>query len=302
LLAGNMREASHLRRNFLSRHLDLLHVNVHGYEMAGIAARLARIPVLAMCLTYPKAESQRSRRLLIKYALRAYSHVTSQSKACTEAWVRYASLCPAHCSWVWNSADESFFRAGEERVGRARSAGTLRVVAVGRLHPMKGFAYLIRAMGELRDLDVRLRIVGEGEQCDELSELAVSLDLTERVCLWGHDEDVIRHLREADVMVLPSVALESGPAAVAEAMAAGLPVVTSDFGPLAEMNVDGVTGVVVPAADAAALAAALRRLATEPQLTCAMGRAAHARARECFRRQAMITKTMGLYDAVTSGF
>jgi glycosyltransferase involved in cell wall biosynthesis len=147
-------------------------------------------------------------------------------------------------------------------------------------------------------VDVCLRILGEGAQGAELTELISSLGLSERVRLLGHDDDVVRHLRESDVLVLPSVALESGPAVIPEAMAAGLPVVSSDFAPLAEMNQDGVTGFVVPAGDAGALASALRRLAADPQLRQSMGRAAHDRAKQCFRRRVMVTKTLALYEVV----
>ena len=114
----------------------------------------------------------------------------------------------------------------------------------------------------------------------------------------GHVENAEDCLQQADCFVLPSVSHESCPAVLAEAMASGLPLITSDFGPLAEVNLNGETGLVVPMHDPKALADAIRTLADAPKRCRDLGQAGRARAVEHFSRDAMIDKTLAIYESL----
>jgi glycosyltransferase involved in cell wall biosynthesis len=124
-------------------------------------------------------------------------------------------------------------------------------------------------------------IVGEGPDRPRLEQEIRALGVTERVRLVGERYDVPQLLAEADVFALSS-ASEGMPVSVLEAMAAGLPVVSSRVGGVPELVVDGETGILVRPGDASALAAALSSLIADPAERRRLGAAGRARAEERF--------------------
>lgn len=142
-----------------------------------------------------------------------------------------------------------------------------QLVAAGRLSPEKGFGFLLAAFAGLaaRFPQWQLVIYGEGEERAELEAQVRSLGLDGRVLLPGVVGDPAAQLRQGDIFVLPS-RYEGFPNALAEAMAAGVAVVAFDCpsGPR-QLIRHGVDGLLVPPGEAAALAAALARLMTDPE-------------------------------------
>ena len=161
---------------------------------------------------------------------------------------------------------------------------------------VKGYTCLLEAMRILGDDRISLELVGEGEQEEELRKLTHESSIEKQVTFAGHVEDPEGRLRAADVFVLVSVAHESCPLVIPEAMACGLPVITSDFGALPDMNVNGETGLVVPAGDSDALAESIRRLAADPDLAARMGQGARKRAEKEFDQSRMLADTIKLYQ------
>jgi glycosyltransferase involved in cell wall biosynthesis len=164
-----------------------------------------------------------------------------------------------------------------------RDSEELRLLAVGRLVEKKGFHVLLAAAA-LLDFPFRLRIVGDGPEAPRLSEMIGEHGLEGRVTLEGaltHAE-LPEAYACADAVVVPSVQDSSGdrdglPNVVLEAMACARPVVASDISAVGCAVSDGETGLLVPPADASALADALRRLAARPSLRERLGRGGRAR-------------------------
>ena len=161
----------------------------------------------------------------------------------------------------------------------------LRVAAVGRLVPKKGFDVLLQALAALAGAGVPVTavIAGEGELRDALTARARALGLTERVRLPGAltQSEVRALLRGSHVLAVPCVPAEDGnidglPTVVLEAMACGTPVVATDVTGVPEVVRDGETGILLPAGEPEALARALRDLASG--LVDTAGLAARARA------------------------
>lgn len=155
------------------------------------------------------------------------------------------------------------------------------VLYAGRLRTRKAVAVLLEAFSRLRDRvsDAELIVVGDGEQRPALEAQAKRLGVAGAIRFEGarpHDA-MPAYYRSADVFCLPSL-YEGFPLAILEAMAAGLPVVATAVAGVPEAVADGVTGRVVPAEDAGALAEALAGLAADPVTARAMGEAGRARA------------------------
>ncbi len=169
---------------------------------------------------------------------------------------------------------------------------------VGRLSPEKDIPTLIEAMAILRrdDPRVSLLIAGGGACAEEIAALVRVRGLADRVQLLGPVSDVAALHRRARCFVLPS-RTEGMPLTVIEAMASGLPVVATRVGGTPEVVEEGVTGILVPPGNAPELAAALRRMAADPERSRTMGLAGAQRARERFDARVMVRAYEQLYRA-----
>jgi glycosyltransferase involved in cell wall biosynthesis len=156
--------------------------------------------------------------------------------------------------------------------------GALLVLALGRLVEKKGFAHLIDAAAALGGR-IHVAIAGDGDLRAELEARARSAGAPVRFTGTLDRDEIARALGAADVVAVPSVVDRGGnvdglPNVVLEALAAGRPVVASRVAGIPDVIEDGVNGLLVPQADAASLAAALRRLADEPATRARLGCAA----------------------------
>ena len=180
-----------------------------------------------------------------------------------------------------------------------RLAGeTKTLVAVGRLVPQKGFDLLIEAFSRI-EADVpgwRLAIFGTGRLQEALAEQIDACGAGDRIALPGQTDRPGAWAAGADAFVLSS-RYEGFPNVLAEAMSAGLPVVTFDcpFGP-GEIVTDGVDGLLVADGDVDALADALRRLLTDPALQARLGAAARTTA-----EQYSVPRVAARWDALLDG-
>lgn len=167
------------------------------------------------------------------------------------------------------------------------------VGTVGRLDAAKNQVMLIRAMAPLLSERVRLVIVGDGDARPELEAAIAELPAPQFVTLTGRRMDVPRLVHAFDVFALSSKT-EGLPLVVPEAMAAALPVVTTDVGGLPGVVKDGATGLVVPV-DEAAFSAALAALIADPARARAMGQAARVDALARFSADRMVEAYLALY-------
>ncbi|SDD75977.1 glycosyltransferase family 4 protein [Actinokineospora iranica] len=176
-------------------------------------------------------------------------------------------------------------------------AGPVRhLVFVGLLVERKGILHLLRALATpgLLPPDATLTVVGDGPQRARAEELAARAPLAGRVRFLGFRTDVAALLRQADAFVLAST-MEQQPLAVAEAMAAGKPVLATDTGGVADMlAVDGAARYLAAPGDVADLATHLRALFADPD-PATTGRllAEHARAR--FSPEVCARRHLALY-------
>ena len=167
--------------------------------------------------------------------------------------------------------------AARDRVRRELGIGEGAWVigTVGRVAAEKNQALLLRAAAPLLGPQVRLIVAGDGPLLPSLQELVRSLRITEVAHLLGARRDVPAVLNAMDVLAMSSDT-EGLPLVVLEAMATGLPVVSTSVGGIPNVIEEGQTGFLVPAGDEAALRDRLARLAADRALARTLG----ARARE----------------------
>ena len=179
------------------------------------------------------------------------------------------------------------------------SSGALKILSVGRYVEKKGFCHLIEACRLLKErkIPVHCEIVGEGPLQEELAAQIARHDLGGAVVLAGprSQAELVPLFAGSDLFVLPCVREAEGgmdnlPTVIMEAMAAGLPVVSTSVAGVPEMIVDGQTGWIIPEKDPAALADAIAGVARMPDLARQCAERGQQRAVELFSAEITVRR------------
>jgi phosphatidyl-myo-inositol alpha-mannosyltransferase len=174
-----------------------------------------------------------------------------------------------------------------------------KILWVNRLDPQKGFEIMLRAFERLASEvgEAHLLVAGDGR--DRALLRSLPRQLRSRILRLGTvpHEELPRYHAAADVFVAPATGQESFGIVLVEAMAAGVPVVASDIAGYREVVRDGVDGLLVPPNDPIALAAAIRRILSEPELAASLKDAGRSRA-EAFSWLAVAPRLEAVYDRV----
>ncbi len=231
------------------------------------------------------------------------ARIVTTGERLREQVIEETGVPPGRVVSIPTGIDLARFRPG----GRAAACATLGlppeaaiVGIVATLRSWKGHRYLIEACASLDRRDVRLAVVGDGPQREALEELAAGLGIADRVRFAGNCDDVVPWLQALDVFCLPSYANEGVPQALMQAMACGLPVVTTNVGSIGEIVEDGVNGIMVAPQDAAAIARALAALLSDTQLRARLADQALAAARERFGEDRMVEAMVREFAAASA--
>lgn len=192
------------------------------------------------------------------------------------------------------------------RPRRREPGGVTELVTVARLVPKKGIATAIRAVAELArrgERGLRYRILGDGPLRRELEALARSEGVEELVQFlgWRDQDEVAGVLESSHLFLLPSETgpdgdMEGIPVSLMEAMAAGMPVLSTRHSGIPELIEDGVSGLLVDEGDAAALAGGLGRLLREPESWPLLGEAGRRRVEAEFDVRRNLERLEGLLE------
>lgn len=266
----------------------------------GVAARIAGLP--ATWFHHSISDGSLEQRLI---TLLPAAWVAVPSEVAARAQRRLPG-CPA-CHVVYPGIDIAEFTAealppaGEVRAEFAIAPGARLVGTVARLQRWKGVHVLLgaAALAARTCPDLHVMVVGgahfsEPAYPDELRAMVTKLGLSGRVTFTGHRPDVARLVNAFDLFVHASTEPEPGGMTVMEAMALGKPVIATRAGGPTETVVDGVTGLLVPPADAIAMGEALVRLCSDPDLGLSFRQAAMDRAREQFSAPVMADRIVAL--------
>jgi glycosyltransferase involved in cell wall biosynthesis len=249
-------------------HTTELYSNIFGLP----GAALAGVPVRIGNRRELNPDKSRAHILMQRAAYACAHMIVANSRAAADCVI--AERVPAdRVAMVPNGLDT-------DRIMPRQIRSRLRkVVVVANLRPEKGHDVLVDAAVPVlrRFPDASFEIVGGGRELEPLVARASARGVLHAFTFLGHRDDVPARLADADVFVLPSRS-EAFPNALLEAMAAGLPIVTSGVGGMLELVDDGRTGLLVPPGDPAALADRMCRLMSDATLASSLGRAAHVEA------------------------
>ena len=277
--------------------LDLVHLHTARATWLGaLAARRAGLPAITTRRQdRPLARSWRTRLVYGRLVRRAVAISPAVAAHLAAGGVERARLVT-----IPSAVDPA-------RLASTRPRATVRaelglppqdfvVLTLAALVPRKGVDLLLEACARL-GRQVTLLVAGDGPERASLERSAHELGLGSGARFLGARSDKAELLAACDVFALASRAEGLGVAAL-EAMAAARPLVVTAVGGLREAVVAERTGLVVPPGDPLALAAALRRLADEPELRARLGAAGPARVAEGFLAEQMVAAYESLYRAV----
>jgi len=245
--------------------------------------------------------------LALERRLARWTRTLVSVSASEEAEARALGLCqPGRSATVVNGVDveaqdRALAAAPVRREALGLGAEALVVGSVARFDPVKNLGALVAAVARLAPSEPRLALVliGDGADKARLQALAATARPGPRVVFAGWLEDSARAYPAMDLYAASSLK-EGLPLALLEAMAAGLAVVATDVPGHRDVVRDGETGLLVPAGDEDALAAALGALVADPDRRRRLGRAGRARVLREFGVAPMVAGTAEIYRAAAA--
>lgn len=266
------------------REFDILHCHFGPLGIRALRQRTIGTLSGRLAVTFHGMEMSQYRHLLSTREYRLLFDQGDLFLPVSERWRQ--RLLQAGCPPERTHVHHMGVRVEDRPIAPLTHQGPPRLLSVGRLVEKKGFAYAIAAVGHIRDRhpDLEYIIVGEGPLRAALAQQIRDLELTNTVRLLGSrsNEEVQALMADADMLIAPSVTSATGdmegiPVVLMEAMAAGLPVVSTFHSGIPELVEHGVTGFLVPERDSAALAEELITVLRRPDDLHAIRQAARTK-------------------------
>lgn len=174
------------------------------------------------------------------------------------------------------------------------------LIMVARFDKQKDQSFLLKALGELKDLPWSLEFVGDGPLKDEVEALSRKLHLEDKVLFLGFRKDVPERMANSQIFLLISN-WEGFPISIIEAMRAGLPVISSDVGGCRELVADHENGFLVARGDMDHLIRCIRTLLTNPIMRVKMGNKGRLEYERKLTDREMIERILSVYHEVLYG-
>jgi glycosyltransferase involved in cell wall biosynthesis len=299
-LAKKLRE---VRPDVLQCHL--VRANLYGR----LAAKLAAVPVVVNTVhneeeyfTSPALPSRAARWAEFQ-TQSCVSAFVAVSKASRAAYSQAMGIPQEKIRVIYSGVDMSAM-APRRSQRECRSSlglpdGVPLIVSVGRLHPQKNYAMLVRCAAAMKahQPTAVFAVAGDGPEHRNLMQMARDLDVASSFRVLGRIDDVQTLISSADLFVLSS-SYEGLPLALIEAMAQGIPCVSTDVGGISEVNLSGRPCTLVPSYDQDALVRELLSLLDDNTGREAQGRLAQEVARRWFSSEVMMRSYVELYQSL----
>ncbi|OHC01692.1 MAG: hypothetical protein A3H23_04310 [Planctomycetes bacterium RIFCSPLOWO2_12_FULL_40_19] len=240
--------------------------------------------------------------LLEKFAARFTDKIINLTKIEIERFLEHGIGTRHQLKQIYNGINIKYYeRAMTSNLKKRDEFGLGKddfvCATVGRLVPVKGHTYLIKAIQKVVKVipEAKFLFVGDGELKSKLSEEIKSYDLQRNIFLLGARNDIATILSCINVFLLPSLNEGFGMALI-EAMAARKPVIATNVGGVPEVIINGTTGILVPSKDPEAFSSAIIKLYNNPEMSLEMGLAGYSRARNLFDIKTTVREFEDLYS------
>lgn len=308
---GHISRMTALYRFIRENHIDLVHINFYSLTnpcLLGVYVSGAKIVFTDH--TSGSAPSRGKLKHLFSRALhftlaRRISKYVAVSDFVHGRLAASHHVGPEKTVTLYNGVNLARFAPRDQalaRVGTGLPRGAKVVVAVAMLIPDKGIHHLIEAAAilvrEFGVTDLCVAIVGEGQYRDSLERMADDLGVTGHVRFMGRRSDVDVLVAASDVVAVPSLWAEAFGFIIAEAMAAGRPVVASRIGGIPELVEDRKTGLLVEPGDSLGLAAGIGELLRDPRLGARLAENALEQTRREFDVERQASRYADLFEEV----
>jgi glycosyltransferase involved in cell wall biosynthesis len=275
LSVKNLRDLTAIPRlvRYLRLHrASLVHTQLEFANTLGnIAAKLLRLPSLCTLHTideFPKGTKSFRRLKVMLWSLRHFcDRVITVSEELRKHHLAVSNSAPGSVITLYNGIDQSHpvMTDPEKHAALRRALGippnSLLLLTVAVLREPKGIQYMLAALPTILNAvpEAYYLIAGDGDYRSALEFTAKNLQISNRVVFAGYRDDIPDLLSISDVFVLPTLT-EALPTVLAEAMAAGVPIIASAVGGIPEMVEDQINGILVPPRDIETLAKASIRM------------------------------------------
>ena len=299
----DVRLAFQLGDLFRREHADVVHThNPQPLIYSGVGARLNRA---ALVHTKHGMNPDTSRRVRLRQAAAKLVDAFVAVSEPTAEHARETGECaPSKLHTIPNGIDLSRFGGTDDAEARAAvrkelgiSPDSWVVGTVGRLWPEKGHPYMLRSLEPLLGPSFHVLIAGDGPDAKEMAEFVANLRVPESVHLLGPRLDIPRVLAALDTFVLSSVR-EGLPLVIPEAMAAGLPVVSTAVGGIPGVVEEGRTGFLVEYNDEEGMRDRIAALDADRKMAKECGIRGRTAALERYSSQRMVRDYMDLYEEI----
>ena len=303
-----------LARLIDSEGIDVVHCTLQiallfGWLGVRMSKRRPRLVVAIHTTINRNAKADWLDRLLYQWLMRQCASIVFVCDAQRRHWLAKFPFIAARAATVHNGIDADRFEPVAARaaglalraeLGIAPDALVLAHIAAFR--PEKAHGLLLEALGQVRAAlpGIVVLFAGDGPLRAGIEAQAGALGLAAHVPFLGNLPDMRPVLGAADFSLLPSVAVETFSLAMLESLALEVPMIAADLGGAREAVLDGETGLVVPAGDAAALAAAMLTLGRDAPLRRRMGVAGRQLVLERYTLERMVEQTTRLLEQVAA--
>ncbi len=255
---------SQLRKQVLLESPDIIITYLFHADMLGrLFLRISKAPVIPFLRTtynHPKYLIARILEWITKPLVNQY---LANSIAVKDFYVKYIGVRPEKITVIPNGIDVEYFGSitpdPELRKSLSINHDDFVIICVANLHINKGHRYLLEAFEECNLKNAKLLVVGDGDEKENLLHQIENYQNKENIIFLGRRTDVPELLKISNLFILPTL-FEGQSNAIMEAMASGLPVITTDIPENRAIITDGTSGILVPTHSASALCKAIHTI------------------------------------------
>ncbi|MGB3977210.1 MAG: glycosyltransferase [bacterium] len=275
--------------------IDIVHTHMYRANISGtVAAKIAGTPVIVANIHTIEGWDDAGQIFTDRIVSRFRHCTVFVSESVRQNYIERISLPESRQKVIYNGVDTRFFCPGKDD-DTPIFDGNLKVGCAARLMPIKALHVLVEAAADpdFQNAGVHFYIAGDGPLRQELLEYAQSVGALDFFHLLGFTNDTRDFYRALDIFVMPSLK-EGFSNALIEAMACGLPIVTTAVGGNPEAIRHEINGLLVPPSDSKAFIEALRTIVNNPETRLRMGRES-LRIAQSFSMEEMVRRTENFY-------